>query len=63
MSQHRTGNEYEKAGMKKKGFSAEQVIGKLKEGDILRQRSTAVEVSRKLGVTEQTYCWQRRQVA
>ena len=49
--------------MKKKGFSAEQVIGKLKEGDILRQRSTAVEVSRKLGVTEQTYCWQRRQVA
>ncbi len=42
--------------MKKKGFSAEQIIGKLREAeDLLGQGSPVGEVSRKLGVTEQTY--------
>jgi hypothetical protein len=46
----------------KKGFSAEQIIGKLREAEVLlSQRSTVGEVSCKLGVTEQTYCWQRRE--
>ena len=45
---------------KKKGFSAEQIIGKLREAEVLlSQGSTAYEVSRKLGVTEQTYCRRR----
>ena len=48
--------------MKKKGFSAEQVIGKLREAEVLlSQGSTVGKVSCKLGVTEQTYCWQRRE--
>ena len=39
-------------------------IGKLREAEVLLgQRSTVGEVSRKLGVTEQTYCWQRREGA
>jgi putative transposase len=48
--------------MKKKGSSAEQVIGKLREAEVLLSLgSTVGEVSRKLGVTEQTYCrWRRR---
>ena len=42
--------------MKKKVFSAEQIIGKLREAEVLlSQGSTVGEVSRKLGVTEQTY--------
>ena len=42
--------------MKKKGFSAEQVIGKLREAEVLlSQGSTVGEVSRKLGITERTY--------
>ena len=42
--------------MKKKGFTAEQIIGKLREAEVLLgQGSTVGEVSRKLGVTEQTY--------
>ena len=47
--------------IKKKGFIAEQVIGMLREaGVLLGQGSTVGEVSRKLGVTEQTYyCWRR----
>lgn len=47
--------------MKKKGFSAEQVIGKLREAEVLlSQGSTVGELSRKLGVTEQTYYrWSR----
>ncbi len=48
--------------MKKKGFTAEQIIGKLREVEgLLRQGSTVCEASRKLGVTEQIYCWQRRE--
>ena len=48
--------------MKKKGFSAEQIIGKLREAEVLLgQGSTVGEVSRKLGVTEQTYYRWRRE--
>ncbi len=48
--------------MKKKGFSAEQIIGKLREAEVLlSQGSTVGEVSRKLGVTEQTYYRWRRE--
>ena len=48
--------------MKKKGFSAEQIIVKLREAEVLlSQGSTVGEVSRKLGVTEQTYYRWRRE--
>jgi transposase-like protein len=48
--------------MKKKGFSAEQIIGKLREAEVLLgQGATVAEVSRKLGVTEQTYYRWRRE--
>jgi transposase-like protein len=48
--------------MEKKGFSAEQIIGKLREAEVLlSQGSTVGEVSRKLGVTEQTYYRWRRE--
>ena len=48
--------------MKKKGFSAEQIIGKLREAEVLlSQGSTVGEVSRKLGITEQTYYRWRRE--
>jgi putative transposase len=48
--------------MKKKGFTAEQIIGKLREGELLLgQGATLAEVSRKLGVTEQTYYRWRRE--
>ena len=48
--------------MKKKEFSAEQMIGKLREEEVLLgQGSTVGEVSRKLGVTEQTYYRRRRE--
>ena len=48
--------------MKKKGFSAEQVIGKLREAEVLlSQGSTVGELSRKLGITEQTYYRWRRE--
>jgi putative transposase len=48
--------------MKKKGFTAEQIIGKLREAEVLLgQGSTVGEVSRKLGVTEQTYYRWRRE--
>ncbi len=48
--------------MKKKGFTAEQVIGKLREAEVLlAQGATVGEVSRKLGVTEQTYYRWRRE--
>ena len=41
--------------MKKKGFTAEQIIGKLREAEVLLgQGATVAEVSRKLGITEQT---------
>jgi len=47
--------------MKKKGFSAEQIIGMLREAEVLLSQGITVgEVSRKLGVTEQThYRWRR----
>ncbi len=50
--------------MKKKVFSAEQIIGKLREAEVfLSQGSTVGEVSRKLGITEQTYYrWRREYV-
>jgi hypothetical protein len=47
---------------KKKGLSAEQIIGKLKEAEVpLRQGSMVGEASRKLGVTEQTYYQRMRE--
>jgi putative transposase len=48
--------------MRKKGFSAEQIIGKLREAEVLLgQGGTVGEVSRRLGVTEQTYYRWRRE--
>jgi transposase-like protein len=48
--------------MKKKGFTPEQIINMLREAEVLlSQGSTAVEVARKLGVTEQTYYRWRRE--
>ena len=48
--------------MKKKGFSAEQIIGKLREAEVLLgQGSTVGEVSRKLSITDQTYYRWRRE--
>jgi len=48
--------------MKKKGYTAEQIIGKLREAEVLlSQGSTVGEASRKLGVTEQTYYRWRRE--
>jgi transposase-like protein len=49
-------------GIKQQEFSEEQVIGKLREAEVLlRQGSTVGEVSRKLGITEQTYYRWRRE--
>jgi transposase-like protein len=40
----------------RKGFKPEQIIGKLREAEVLlSQGSTVGEASRKIGVTEQTY--------
>ena len=48
--------------MKKKGFSAGQIIGKLREAEVLLGQGSPVgEVSRKLGITEQTYYRWRRE--
>jgi putative transposase len=42
--------------MKRKRYSVEQIIGKLREAEVmLSQGRTVKEVSRGLGVTEQTY--------
>jgi len=42
--------------MVRKGFKPEQIIGKLREAEVLlSQGSTIGEASRKIGVTEQTY--------
>jgi putative transposase len=42
--------------MKRKRYSVEQIIGKLREAEVdLSQGRTVKEISRKLGVTEQTY--------
>ena len=48
--------------MKKKGFTADQIIEKLREAEVLlAQGASVAEVSRKLGVTEQTYYrWRRK---
>jgi len=48
--------------VRKKGFSAEQIIGKLREAEVLLSQGSKVgEVSRKLGITEQTYYRWRRE--
>jgi transposase-like protein len=48
--------------MKKRGFSAEQIIGKLREAEVvLSHGSTVGEVSRKLGITKQAYYRWRRE--
>jgi transposase-like protein len=42
--------------MVRKGFKPEQIIGKLREAEVLlSQGSTVGEASRKIGITEQTY--------
>ena len=42
--------------MAKKGYTAEQIINKLREAEILlSQGNNIAEASRKIGVTEQTY--------
>ena len=42
--------------MVKRGFTPEQIIGKLREAEVLlSQGATVGEASRKIGVTEQTY--------
>ena len=42
--------------MKRKRYSVEQIIGSLREAEVmLSQGRTVKEVSRELGVTEQTY--------
>jgi len=47
--------------MKKKGFSAGQIIGKLREAEVfLSQGATVGEVSRTLGIAEQSYYRWRR---
>ena len=48
--------------MVRKGFKPEQIIGKLREAEVLlSQGSTVGEASRKIGVTEQTYYRWRRE--
>ncbi len=48
--------------MPRRTFTAEQVIGKLREAEILlSQGSTVAEASRKLGVTDHTYYRWRRE--
>jgi len=48
--------------MVRKAFKPEQIIGKLREAEVLlSQGSTVGEASRKLGVTEQTYYRWRRE--
>ena len=48
--------------MPRKTFTAEQIIGKLREAEILlSQGSTVAEASRKLGVTDHTYYRWRRE--
>ncbi len=42
--------------MVRKGYTPEQIVGKLREAEILlNQGATIGEASRKIGVTEQTY--------
>ena len=42
--------------MVRKGYTAEQIINKLREAEVLiSQGATTAEASRKIGVTDQTY--------
>ena len=42
--------------MVKKGYTPEQIIGKLREAEVLLSRGGAIaEASKKIGVTDQTY--------
>ena len=42
--------------MKRNGFSAEQIVNKLRQAEVLlAQGQTVTQVSKALGVTEQTY--------
>jgi len=48
--------------MVKKTFTAEQIINKLREVEVLiNQGATTIEASRKAGITEQTYYRWRRE--
>jgi putative transposase len=48
--------------MKRREFTPEQIIAKLREAEVLlSQGSTAVEAARKLGISEQTYYRWRRE--
>ena len=48
--------------MGRRTFTAEQIIGKLREAEVLLSQGDSVgEASRKLGVTEQTYYRWRRE--
>jgi transposase-like protein len=48
--------------MVRKGYTPEQIIGKLREAEILLNQGTTVgEASRGIGVTEQTYYRWRRE--
>jgi putative transposase len=48
--------------MVKKAFRPEQIIGKLREAEVLLSQGLTVgEASRKLGITEQTYYRWRRE--
>jgi transposase-like protein len=48
--------------MVKKAFKPEQIIGKLREAEVLLSQGLTVgEASRKLGITEQTYYRWRRE--
>ena len=42
--------------MGKRRFTAEQIIGKLREAEVLQSKSETMEmICRQIGVTEQTY--------
>ena len=48
--------------MVKKGYTPEQIIGKLREAEVLLSQGAAItEASKKIGVTEQTYYRWRRE--
>ena len=48
--------------MKKKRYGSEQIIGKLREVEIMQSRGTTIgEACKKIGVTEQTYYRWRKQ--
>lgn len=48
--------------MGRRAFSAEQIINKLREAEILLSQGSSVgEASRKIGITEQTYYRWRRE--